>query len=133
MGDASVCIAGGVESMTRAPWVLPKPERAWPRADETLRSTTLGWRLVNPAMPEAWTIGLGAGAELLADKYGITREDQDRFALASHQRAAAAWARGAFAGEVVPVAGAEDLVRDESIRDDTTPRAPRPAQTRLPP
>jgi acetyl-CoA acyltransferase len=118
-GDASLCVAGGVESMSRAPWVLPKPERGYPRASETLHSTTLGWRMINPAMPPQWTVPLGEGAELLADRYGIGRDAQDAFAVGSHHRAAEAWAAGRFADEVVPVPGAE-LDRDESIRPDTT-------------
>jgi acetyl-CoA acetyltransferase family protein len=119
LGDASLMIAGGVESMSRAPWVLPKPERAYPRGHETLVSTTLGWRLVNPAMPPEWTVALGEGAEILADKYALSREDQDAFALASHQRAAAAWDAGAFADEVTVMPGTA-LERDESIRADTS-------------
>jgi acetyl-CoA acetyltransferase family protein len=119
VGDASVCVAGGVESMTRAPWVLLKPDGAFPRAHETLHSTTLGWRMVNPRMPAEWTIALGEGAEVLADRYHITRDAQDAFALGSHQRAATAWAAGAFADEVVAVDGV-DLPRDEGIREDTT-------------
>ena len=119
VGDASVCVAGGVESMTRAPWVLLKPDGAFPRAHETLHSTTLGWRMVNPRLPAEWTIALGEGAEVLADRYHITREAQDAFALGSHQRAAAAWTAGAFADEVVAVDGV-DLPRDEGIREDTT-------------
>jgi acetyl-CoA acetyltransferase family protein len=118
-GDASVMIAGGVESMSRAPFVLLKPEKPYPAGNETLVSTTLGWRLVNPKMPSEWTISLGASAELLAAKYEISREEQDAFALASHQRAAAAWASGLFDDEIVAVPGV-DLARDESIREDTT-------------
>ncbi|MFI5101393.1 MAG: beta-ketoacyl synthase N-terminal-like domain-containing protein, partial [Actinomycetes bacterium] len=76
-GDATTMVAGGVESMTRAPWVLAKPEAAFPRTQETLHSTTLGWRLVNPGMPQRWTIPLGASAEILADCYGISRTAQD--------------------------------------------------------
>jgi acetyl-CoA acetyltransferase family protein len=119
VGDASICVAGGVESMTRAPWVLLKPSRPYPSGHETLWSTTLGWRMVNPSMPEEWTVSLGEGTELLAEKYGITREAQDAFALGSHQRASAAWAVGEFTDEVVPAPGA-DLAIDESIRADTT-------------
>jgi acetyl-CoA acetyltransferase family protein len=118
-GDATVMIAGGVESMSRAPFVLLKPERPYPAGNETLVSTTLGWRLVNPKMPSEWTISLGASAELLATKYEISREEQDAFALASHQRAAAAWDSGLFDDEIVPVPGV-DLARDEAIRADTT-------------
>jgi acetyl-CoA acyltransferase len=117
--DASVCVAGGVESMSRAPWVLPKPEQRLPRADATLHSSTLGWRMVNPAMPDAWTVSLGAGAEILADRYGITREQQDSFALASHLNADVSWSAGKYADEVVSVSGAS-IERDESIRADST-------------
>jgi len=119
LGEASLAIAGGVESMSRAPWVLPKPERPYPRGDATLASTTLGWRLVNPAMPAEWTVSLGEGAELLADRFGIGRERQDAFAVRSHRLAHQAWERGAFAEEVAVVAGT-GLERDEGIRPDTT-------------
>lgn len=119
VGDADVVVAGGVESMSRAPWVLQKPERAFPTANQTVWNTALGWRMVNPAMPPAWTISLGSGAEVLADRYSITRDDQDEFALGSHRRAAAAWAAGHFDSEVVAVPGT-DLERDESIRPDTS-------------
>ncbi len=118
-GDETVCIAGGVEAMSRAPWVVLKPEKPFPRAHETMFSTTLGWRMVNPEMPDEWTVSLGEGAEILADKYGITREQQDEFALESHRKAAAAWDRGAFADEIVPVPDVE-LPRDENIRGDTS-------------
>ncbi|MCF3135442.1 thiolase family protein [Streptomyces olivochromogenes] len=119
LGDASIAVAGGVESMSRAPWVLPKPDRAFPAKDQQLYSTTLGWRMVNPRMPEEWTIPLGESAELVGAKYGVTREAQDAFALASHRNAAAAWRDGAYDGEVVPVEGV-DLPRDEGIRDNTS-------------
>lgn len=122
VGDAEVCVAGGVESMSRAPWVLLKPDTAWPRGHETLHSTTLGWRMVNPRMPERWTVSLGEGAEILAERYRLGREAQDAFALASHRKAAAAWDAGRFAGEVVTVPGAP-LDRDESIRPDTSMEA----------
>jgi acetyl-CoA acetyltransferase family protein len=118
-GDEAVCLAGGVESMSRAPWVVLKPEKPFPRTHETMHSTTLGWRMVNPKMPDEWTVSLGEGAEILADRYGITREQQDAFALKSHQRAAAAWDRGAFADEVVPVPDV-DLAQDENIRADSS-------------
>ena len=89
-GDAGVVLVGGVESMSRAPWVLLKPERGFPRGHEQLHSTTLGWRMVNPEMPEQWTISLGQSAEKLAGIYDIGRDAQDAFALRSHQRAHAA-------------------------------------------
>jgi len=119
LGDASVAVAGGVESMSRAPWVLPKPERAFPAKDQRLHSTTLGWRLVNPEMPQEWTIPLGESAELVGAKHGITRETQDAFALASHRNAARAWSEGLYDGEVVPPRGVT-LPRDENIRDTTS-------------
>jgi acetyl-CoA C-acetyltransferase/acetyl-CoA acyltransferase len=122
VGDAELAIAGGVESMSRAPWVLLKPARGYPAGPETLHSTTLGWRMVNKDMPGDWTVSLGEATELLAEKYGIGREAQDAFALASHQRAAAAWRAGVFADEVVPVVDI-DLERDESIRAETSREA----------
>ncbi len=118
-GDASIMLVGGVESMSRAPWVLLKTERPFPRDHQQLWSTTLGWRMVNPRMPEQWTISLGASAEKLAGLYSISREAQDEFALRSHQRAQAAWEDGFYGEWVVPVAGTE-LERDENIRPDTT-------------
>jgi acetyl-CoA acetyltransferase family protein len=119
VGDADVVLAGGVESMSRAPWVLPKPAKGYPTGHEQLWSTTLGWRMTNPLMPSEWTISLGEGAEVLADKYSISREAQDEFALASHQKAAAAWDGGWFSGETVEVPVAP-LERDECIRADST-------------
>ena len=113
VGDASLAVAGGVESMSRAPWVLLKPESPYPRVAETLHSSTLGWRMVNPRMPTEWTVALGEGAELLADRYGLSREAQDEFAVRSHRLAAAAWDEGRFVGEVTPIAGLE---QDEGIR-----------------
>lgn len=118
-GDADVAIGCGVESMTRAPWVMLKPAKGFPTSHEQMWNSALGWRMVNPSMPEAWTISLGEGAEVLADEYGISREEQDEFALGSHRRAAAAWEAGRFADEIVPVAGA-DLAIDECIRPDST-------------
>jgi acetyl-CoA acetyltransferase family protein len=122
LGDASVAIAGGVESMTRAPWVMQKPERAFPAAHQQMWSTTLGWRMTNPRMPAEWTGSLGEGAELVAEKHGITREAQDAFALDSHRKAAAAWSAGLYDTEVVPYPDAE-LLRDECIREGSTPEA----------
>ncbi|MFF9148591.1 thiolase family protein [Streptomyces sp. NPDC014861] len=119
LGDASVAIAGGVESMSRAPWVLQKPERAFPASHQQLHSTTLGWRMTNPRMPAEWTVSLGEGAELVADKHAIGRDRQDAFALDSHRKAAEAWAKGLYDGEVVPYPGAE-LHRDECVRENTS-------------
>ncbi len=119
-GDADLVVAGGVESMTRAPWVLPKPSRAFPAQDVTAVSTTLGWRLVNERMPAAWTVSLGEGNEILADRYSIGRERQDGFAARSHRLAHAAWEDGFYDDLVVPVPGV-DLTRDEGIRPDSSP------------
>src|SRR4051794_5955719 len=119
VGDASIMVAGGVESMTRAPYVMPKPDRAFPAGNATMYSTTLGWRLVNPNMPADWTLSLGESTELLGEKYGIAREDADAFAVRSQTRAAQAWAAGAYESAVVQVPGAE-LERDEGIRDGVT-------------
>ncbi|MBE1491124.1 thiolase family protein [Plantactinospora soyae] len=122
LGDASICVAGGVESMSRAPWVLPKPEAGFPRGHETLHSTTLGWRMVNPAMPAEWTVPLGECTEILVDRYGISRAEQDAFAARSQRRAARAWADGVYADEVSAVPGT-DLETDESVRPTTTVEA----------
>ncbi|MEO5745121.1 MAG: thiolase family protein [Terracoccus sp.] len=119
-GDADVVLVGGVESMSRAPWVLPKTERPYPASDLTLVSTTLGWRLVNPAMPKEWTVSLGEATEQLRERHGITRESQDAFATRSHVLADRAWVDGFYDDLVVAVPGV-DLARDESIRPDTTP------------
>ena len=118
-GDASVVLVGGVESMSRAPWVLLKTERPYPRDHQHLHSSTLGWRMVNPRMPEQWTISLGASAEKLARLYGVTREQQDEFALRSHRRAVAAWEGGFYGEWVVPVPET-GLERDENMRPDTS-------------
>ena len=119
VGDASVMVAGGVESMTRAPYVLPKSERPFPAGNAELFSTTLGWRMVNPAMPAEWTVSLGESTEILGEKYGVTRAAADVFAARSHELAARAWSEGAFDGAVVQVPGAP-LERDEGIRDGVT-------------
>jgi len=121
-GDADVVVAGGVESMTRAPWVLPKPAKGFPAGDTTAVSTTLGWRLVNQRMPKEWTVSLGESNEQLAEELGVSRERQDEFAALSHHRAAAAWDEGFYDDLVVPVPGV-DLSRDESIRSDSTPES----------
>ncbi len=119
VGDADITVACGVESMTRAPWVMLKPSKAYPTTHEQLWNSALGWRMVNPKMPAEWTISLGEGAEVLADKYSISRDEQDAFAAGSHQRAAAAWAAGHFAAETVQVADAP-MERDECIRPDSS-------------
>ena len=118
-GEADLMLVGGVESMSRAPWVLPKNEKPFPAGDQTLASTTLGWRLVNPNMPREWTVSLGEATEQLREKYGITRERQDEFAAKSHEAAARAWDEGRYANLTIAVEGA-DLARDESIRAGST-------------
>jgi len=118
VSDAHVALAGGVESMSRAPWILPKNEEVLPRGDAKLFSSTLGWRMVNPAMPAEWTVPLGEGAEILAERYDLSRDAQDVFAYESHVKAAAAWREGTFNDEVVQVTDCV-LERDESIRDTT--------------
>ncbi|CAL9584612.1 Beta-ketoadipyl-CoA thiolase [Streptomyces sp. enrichment culture] len=126
VGDASLAVAGGVESMTRAPYVLPKSDRPFPAGHTELYSTTLGWRMVNPRMEPQWTIPLGESAELIADKHKITREQQDEFALASHHKAARARAEGLFDAELAPVTvprrKGEPLLlsADESVRADAS-------------
>jgi acetyl-CoA acetyltransferase family protein len=119
-GDAEIVLAGGVESMSRAPFVVEKSARAWPSVgNQTLWNTSIGWRMVNPALPSHWTISNGESAEKIAREWGISRDAQDEFAVRSHRLAAAAWADGVYAGETVQVPGAP-LARDEGIRDDTS-------------
>ncbi|MEU3340050.1 thiolase family protein [Streptomyces sp. NPDC006668] len=120
-GDAEVVLTGGVESMTRAPWVLPKSAKPFPAGDVTAVSTTLGWRLVNPRMPKEWTVSLGESNEQLRERFGISRERQDEFAARSHQLAHAAWESGFYDDLVAPVDGV-DLTRDEGIRPGSTPQ-----------
>ncbi len=105
LGEGDFYLAGGVESMSRAPWVVEKPERALPRGPQTMHDTTLGWRMINPRMAELGisTESMGETGENVADRYGISREDQDAFALRSHQRAVAAAEAGWLAEEIVPI------------------------------
>ncbi|MFE6887376.1 thiolase family protein [Streptomyces sp. NPDC057694] len=122
-GDTDIVLTGGVESMSRAPWVLPKPSRAFPAGDMTAVSTTLGWRLVNERMPEEWTVSLGEANEQLADRFSVARDRQDAFAARSHQLADAAWDEGFYDDLVVPVtvdAKGTTLDRDEGIRPGST-------------
>ncbi|KFU76584.1 acetyl-CoA acetyltransferases [Amycolatopsis lurida] len=120
VGDASLAVAGGVESMSRSPLVMQKPEKAFPAGNQTLYSTALGWRMVNSKMPERWTVSLGESTEQLAERYGIGRDEQDAFAVRSHVNAARAWDEGFYDDHVVPVEGVE-LARDEGIRPDSSP------------
>ena len=117
-GDGDLFVAGGVESMSRAPLVTAKPETPFPRGDRTLHDTTLGWRFVNPRYEERYSrASMGETGENVAERWDIGREDQDAFALTSQQRWAAADAAGTFADELVPVG---ELVRDEHPRPETT-------------
>ncbi|MDQ1112502.1 acetyl-CoA acetyltransferase family protein [Microbacterium testaceum] len=118
-GDADVILAGGVESMTRAPFVVEKSPRPFPAANQTMWNTSIGWRMTNPRLRADWTISNGESAEKLAEIYDISREQQDAFAARSHRLAAAAWAEGRFDGEIVQVEG-HALARDEGIRDDSS-------------
>ncbi|HEU5480119.1 MAG TPA: acetyl-CoA C-acyltransferase [Candidatus Tumulicola sp.] len=125
-GECDAVVAGGVESMTRAPYVLPKSSAPYDRALK-LYDTVLGWRMINPRMPAEWTISLGETAENVAERYGITRAEQDAFALRSQQRCKTAMERGAFEAELVPVrvaatkaSPARDVTVDEHPRPDTT-------------
>jgi 3-oxoadipyl-CoA thiolase len=117
-GDGDLFVAGGVESMSRAPLVLPKPEHAFPRGNQTAWDTTLGWRFLNPRLEEMFPLeSMGETGENVAERWSVTREDQDAFALRSQQRWAAAAAAGRFDEELVPVNGLE---RDEHPRPDTS-------------
>lgn len=125
-GEGDLFVAGGVESMSRAPWVMLKPESGFPRGVPEMADSLLGWRFINPRMPVDWTIGLGETAELVADEYGVPRAEQDAFALASQQRSAAAAAEDRFRDEIVPISlpqkkGPPRVVEtDEHPRPDTT-------------
>jgi acetyl-CoA acyltransferase len=126
LGDASIALAGGVESMTRAPYVLPKNDRPFPAGHTELHSTTLGWRMVNPKMNPQWTIPLGESAELIADKHTITRDQQDAYALASHHKATTAQQQGLFDAELAPVSIPQRkgdpvvFAADECVRPDAS-------------
>ncbi len=127
LGEQEICIAGGVESMSRAPYSLPKPAVGMASGNATAWDTSLGWRYPNPRLAERFPLeGMGETAENVAERYHISREDQDAFALGSHQKALEAWEAGLFAGEVVPVTipqkKGDPLVvdRDEGPRADTT-------------
>ncbi|MEN2738404.1 thiolase family protein [Microbacterium sp. X-17] len=119
-GDAALVLAGGVESMSRAPYVVEKTARPFPAVgNPTMWNTAIGWRMVNRSLPTRWTISNGEAAEKVARARGISRVEQDAFAVRSHRLAAEAWASGVFDAETVAVPGVE-LVRDEGIRADTS-------------
>ena len=126
-GEGDFYLAGGVESMSRAPWVVEKPERGLPRGPQTMHDTTLGWRMINPRMAELGvsTESMGETGENVAERYGVSREDQDAFALRSHQRAVAATEAGKLAEEIVPIeapSGREKVLveADEGPRPDAS-------------
>src|SRR5215470_14908365 len=123
-GGAEVMVAGGVESMTRAPWVIAKPEGPFPRGPQTAFDTALGWRLVNPKMAEVYgTLQMGETAERVAAKYEVVREVQDEFALRSHRLAVAAQLAGRFDDEIVPVSVPQRKGDAIVLSDDEGPRS----------
>jgi 3-oxoadipyl-CoA thiolase len=124
-GEGDVFVAGGVESMTRAPHVMLKSGRGWDRSPPAVADSTVGWRFVNPRMPEQWTISLGETAERVGQMYGISRQEQDAFALESQRRAEAALENGEFDGEIAPIevpgpSGPVVVCRDEPPRRGLT-------------
>lgn len=129
-GDGDLYLAGGVESMTRAPFVFAKTGAAWSREAPTVYDSTIGWRFVNPNFPHS-TESMGETGENVAERHGVSREDQDAFAAASHRRAAAAWENGVFDDEVISIEAPSakrnsepaTVARDEGIRPDTTPES----------
>ena len=126
LDEGGLYLAGGVESMSRAPWVLPKPETGLPRGEQTLYDTTLGWRMINPKMAERYsTEAMGETGENVAERYEISREEQDRFALQSHQRAVAARDEGHFDDQIVPIEVPPKTRRDEPTTM-TADEGPRP-------
>jgi 3-oxoadipyl-CoA thiolase len=123
-GEGDLYLAGGVESMSRAPWVVEKPEQGLPRGPQTMHDTTLGWRMINPRMAEIGvsTVSMGETGENVAERYVITREAQDAFALRSHQRAVAAAERGVFAEEIVAVEAPKGRRETTLVETDEGPR-----------
>jgi 3-oxoadipyl-CoA thiolase len=124
-GEGSLMLAGGVESMTRAPYVMLKPGKAWDRSPPAVADSTVGWRFVNPRLRPDWTISLGETAERVAEMCGVSRREQDEFAAESQRRAQAAIAQGVFANEIVGV----DVVRDGKKETVTRDEPPRPDVT----
>jgi 3-oxoadipyl-CoA thiolase len=124
LGEADLVLAGGVESMTRAPLAMPKPDRSFPRGGPTVYDTTIGWRFVNPRMEELHgTDSMGQTAENVAQRFGVSREDQDAFALESHRRALAAQEAGRFDDEIVPVPVPQPKGEPITVHSDEGPRA----------
>jgi 3-oxoadipyl-CoA thiolase len=124
IGDGDLFLAGGVESMSRAPLAMPKPDRSFPRGNQTVYDTTLGWRFINPRMQELYsTESMGETAENVAERYGVSRADQDLFALESHRRAVAAAEAGRFDEELVPVPAPQPKGDPVIVHADEGPRA----------
>ncbi len=121
-GEGSCCIAGGVESMSRAPWITLKPEEGFPRGAPATADSTIGWRFTNPRFPVEWTVSMGETAEEVAGRYDISRADQDAFALESQARTARAMAEGRFADEIVPVEVRDRKDRPTLVDRDEHPR-----------
>ena len=129
-GDAEIVVAGGVESMSRAPLVMAKPDAAFPRGNQTVWDTTLGWRFPNPRLEEMFPLeSMGETGENVAERWEVSREDQDAFAARSQERWAAANAAGRFDDELVPVG---DVAVDEHPRPETTAEVLAEAQAGLP-
>ncbi len=124
LGEGDFYLAGGVESMSRAPWVVGKPEHGLPRGEQTMHDTTLGWRFVNSRMAELGvsTESMGETGENVAERYGVSREDQDAFALRSHQRAVAAAETGLFDEEIVPIEAPKGRRETVVVEADEGPR-----------
>ena len=122
-GEGEAFVAGGVESMTRAPYVMLKSGTPWNRTPPPVADTTVGWRFTNPAMPKDWTIALGETAERVAQRYGITRREQDEFAVESQRRAQAALAGNVFKDELVPVSVPDGKGGTTQFTTDEHPRA----------
>jgi acetyl-CoA C-acetyltransferase len=124
LGEGDLYLAGGSESMSRAPWVVEKPESGLARGPRTMHDTALGWRLINPAMAERYsTEAMGETAENVAERYGISRADQDAFALRSHERAVTAQSEGRFADELIPIEAPAGRGRTTLVDVDEGPRA----------
>jgi len=124
LGEGDFYLAGGVESMSRAPWVVEKPQRGLPRGPQTMHDTTLGWRMINPRMAELGvsTESMGETGENVAERYGVSREDQDAFALRSHQRSVAAAESGKLAEEIVPIEAPRGRRETVLVEADEGPR-----------
>ena len=121
-GEGELFLAGGVESMTRAPYIMLKTGKAWDRTPPAMADSTVGWRFTNPALPADWTISLGQTAERVAKSHGITRREQDAFSVESQRRAQAAIAAGAFEDEIVPLEVTKSG-KPHTVTTDEPPRA----------